>query len=546
MKKLLSILLLLCIILSLLTSCGDSNRRVDSNDDSNQKPPGNNQTVDLFACVYTDEDYTELLNAISDFQETAVNGKNGTKLEKAIKTVEERMEYMSTQYSIATVIYYAEQTDEATKLYDTMEDYSTKALTSYYKACANILKSDSLYKDTVFEDWTDKELEILAQFNPNAYEKQSNKLNDILMQFLELDDGLYNWGSNVYNLYVSHVQCATELAGAWGYDNYYDYMSEIEYGREYTSADREKFREYVKEYIVPLYYSFIQAIYNSDFSSGSYNDFESLYSDSYLDLDFNYVRDFIDTFDGSINEKMLSLFEGNRIKYGDENSIEGAFTMQLNYYDDAVCFFSPTYLNCSTVVHEMGHYVSFFNYDSATVSLDFLETHSQGAEWLFMHYLEEKVNKSTYDLYFINAVYMALDTIIRCAIIDEFEETVYKAAIPYSADDFDDLLKQISMKYGTNLYDNLRINDYIKHIMIRSPIYYLSYATSAVASVEFYLIAEDKGYEEAKESYRKLQEGNPDEDLIYNLEYAGLSNPFKEETFIKLYSSLSKFAVPIK
>lgn len=548
MKKLLALLLSLVLILS-LSACNQSadTSSKDKNENSQTEIILDNLPKipeDIFEYTYTDADYDRYLESLNNLKTSAIIGSNENDVKKYLKESEKLAQYLSTQHSVANVIYYAENTDEANERFEKIDKLMTQSAAEFYRTYRDIYVSSSPYKDIVFEDWTEEEIESISNLDIDEFVRTRDVLSDILLEFNALDSDKYDWGTKVNNLYFDHVKAANEQAKAWGYDNYYDYMTENGYSRDYSEADRKAFRENVKQYIVPAYINCTEAIQQLSpyITQGDYYEFYNLYSSEYNKLSTNYVDGFINTFDGSMKEKMNAMFDGKHIRYGTKDSLEGAFTAYLEYYGQSVVFLSNgSYKSTSTVVHEMGHFVSLYNYEYSGTSYDLLETHSQGTEWLMMAYLEDKMSDGAFDIYFINSAYTLFDLIIRCAIIDEFEETVYKAATPYKASEYDALLETICQKYGTGINEAFGLENYINHVKIRNPVYYLSYATSALSAANFYVKAKENGYSAAQECYRKLQEGNKDEGFLFNLEYAGLPSPFKSETYRNLCDKFNDY-----
>ncbi len=541
MKKLLALLLSLVLIFS-LSACNsgdDITSSKDSFESSQSEALSNLPKIpdDLFQYTFTQAEYDRYIESLANLKNAAISGNSESDVEKYRDESEKLAEYLSTQHSVANVIYYSENTDEANERYEKIDKLLTQSAAEYYRTYREIYVSDSPYKDTVFEDWTEEEIESISKLNIDEFIRTRDALSDILLEFNALDSAASGWGNKVNELYYNHVNEANAQAKAWGYDNYYEYMTENAYARDYSDADRNNFRENVKRYIVPAYINCTNALMelSGKITQADYNEFYTIYSTEYNKLSTNYVDGFINTFDGSMKEKMSAMFDGKHIRYGTKDSLEGAFTAHLEYYGQSVVFLSDgSYKSTSTVVHEMGHFVSLYNYNYSGTSYDLLETHSQGSEWLMLAYLEEKMSKGAFDIYFIDNAYTLFDLIIRCAIIDEFEETVYKAETPYKANQYDDLLESICQKYGTGINEAFGLENYIKHVVIRNPVYYLSYATSALSAADFYIKAKENGYSAAQDAYRKLQEGNKDEGFVYNLEYAGLPSPFKTETYVNL------------
>ena len=545
MKKLLALLLSLVLIFTFSACNSGNNSDSSSKDKSSSSSQGsvNNQNPipdNLFEYTFTDADYDKYITSLNNLKTSAISGNSKDDVIKYRDESENLSNYLSTQNQIANVIYYAENTEEASNHYEKIEKLLTQAAAEYYRIYRDIYTSNSAFKDIVFEGWTTEEIRSLANLDVNEFIRTRDALSDILLEFNALDDSKSNWASTVNSLYYEHVTEANNQAKAWGYSNYYDYMSENGYSRDYSASDRQNFRKYVKEYIVPAYDECYSAIRRLTITQTDLNEFNRISNTAYDKLETDYVKGFISTFDGSIKQKMEAMFDGKHIRFGTKDSLEAAFTAYLPYYDQSVVFLSDGYYkSTSTTVHEMGHFVSLYNYDYSATSYDLLETHSQGSEWLLLYYLKDHMSKGAYKIKVVDEIATLYDLMIRCAIIDEFEETVYKALIPYQPSEYDDLIERICQKYGSNVNQSLGIDNYLKHVIIRSPVYYISYATSAISAANFYVKALDEGYEAAQESYRKLQEGNKDEGFLYNLEYAGLPSPFKSETYVNLCNKFS-------
>ena len=127
-----------------------------------------------------------------------------------------------------------------------------------------------------------------------------------------------------------------------------------------------------------------------------------------------------------------------------------------------------------------------------------------------------------------------MNTVLYGMLVDEFEYRIYTAETPYTADQYRDVMKSVLNDFGisesaiTTYYDN-----YVQIVTILSPVYYLNYVTSEIASCGFYLLCDQIGYEATQEVYRKLQE-DVDLSMTYSeiLADIGCYSPFEKETFL--------------
>ena len=81
------------------------------------------------------------------------------------------------------------------------------------------------------------------------------------------------------------------------------------------------------------------------------------------------------------------------------------------------------------------------------------------------------------------------------------------------------------------------LENYWHLAVISNSMYYLSYAVSLVPSIEFFLIAKERGFDHAAELYYDLCTVSADAPFHKTILDAGLSSPFKEEVFISIYQA---------
>jgi oligoendopeptidase F len=82
--------------------------------------------------------------------------------------------------------------------------------------------------------------------------------------------------------------------------------------------------------------------------------------------------------------------------------------------------------------------------------------------------------------------------------------------------------------------------EYWRMVAISNPVYYISYAISAVAAVEIYALAVEDA-DAAFVAYTTLVEGvTPEDGFLNALKKAGLTTPFEESTYEKISGVLAK------
>ena len=359
--------------------------------------------------------------------------------------------------------------------------------------------------------------------------------DEILVEFRELD--LYTQEDTMLELYREFVQNANQIAALEGYENYYEYASDSIYDRGYGKEERTQFRKYVKENVPALVREVYEKLsYNlNSLNYFQYNVVTDFIFGSYDELGKDYVSLYLDSFDSHTRAVMQLMFDEEHSLFTDSsNAYAGAFTTRLYEYDTTFCYFGPDYQSIQTVIHEMGHFYAAENNDDSMNRLDLAETHSQGNEWLFMAFLEGELGEKVYETILYYQLYESLCTIVVSTIVDEFEEEIYKGDVK----DPNAWMRAVCADYGgVDFLETYVVGDiqmYWKHVVIQSPVYYLSYAVSGVAALSLYTAAE-VDYEEGQEIYCRLVE---DAELSHSypeiLAEAGLASPFESTVYDSL------------
>ncbi len=489
----------------------------------------------------TEDDLELFRAAVSDFESLAIDGRAPAKIIEAYSAVGEIFEYIDSQTVVAYVRYYSDLSNpHYQEDYMLAQSVSSDARAILKAAYASIYASDSPIRTLLFASWSDEELAALnADNSAIATLEQENAA--LLTAYHALDRGSFAWGDEVNRIYESFVSNNNAIAVLAGYENYYEYASQSEYHRDYGKEERTAFRAYVKEYVVPLYADALERFYEA-YAALSMSQLEwvkALALDPYdaHRVTERYINEYIDSFTPSLAKKMSAMFEKDVIVLGtEENAYAGAFTTYLSLYEEPIAYFGPGCTDLLTVIHENGHYAAFYHLGSSQIpGLDLCETHSQGNEWLFVSYLKDKLDPAVYEVLMLERLLNGLNVIIYATVVDECEELIYTAKTPYTAEEYDALINSVISAYGEYVINNFsNLGTYFKLVALNSPVYYLSYATSEMASMALYLVAEED-FEAAIKAYTVLVDEVTGEDrFLLSLEGVGLPTPFKEDTFIML------------
>ena len=481
--------------------------------------------------------------------------------------------YLVEQYQYSYVFYCVDDNEKNTELYETISEYRTDLITKFYSLYRKIY--DTKFREYFFSEedgWTADDikeaLDTSDSYGGDAYAELNKRISEIEVEFRNIA----NPGGDkaVLELYEEFVNLNNQIAVIAGYDNYIDYAYKNVYSRDYTPEDVAKTRQFLKEYVKPVYLSVLNDYRNSPKDSLN-GDAKSLYY-SLSGASFfssKTVGDYVADYFRTMNSKTAGKTEIDFYKHANElmkngnyytGNYQGAFSYWIGAQNTSILYFGPgSYSGAFTFVHEFGHYYNTIYNHGASMSYDLEETHSQGNEMLFLSYLRtalpENVATDIFQSLYANQMFDAYAIVMLAACVDEFEYCVYTGTDPdgnpatYTANDYDALFEKLMSEYGIATSLN---PSYWRYVVIESPCYYISYSMSMLPCLELYMVSETEGHEAAMNKYFKLFTFTDDEanvkvdsvgdtvvEIGYSdtLVYAGLTSPFDES----LYQRLKEF-----
>lgn len=555
MKRLFCLILCLCFGFS-MAACSSSNRSWDSmfSDESDSwKPTVDNDWNTLaedddtprivsrpdssripFEYELTESDIEEFYALLEESEKICLEGTDLDLADEISTQVADYLDYLEDQAVIAQIIYYADQSDEeASQRYLDCTEILADTNNDYIESIRRVYRSDSPAKEVLFEDWTQKELDMLLSYSEEvaALEKRNA---EILVEYQALDDPA---SDDMIPLYLEQVSNNNRIAQIYGYENYYEYAFEMVYDRDYAPAQLEDMRQYVAQYISDDYDDALELLMEAmdemtfieqmQFSGFETKDFDAVSKD--------YVGLYLEGLPQQMKEGMADAFKDGNSYYTDlPDAHDGAFTTVVG--DQSFCFFGPGYANCLTVVHEIGHYYGSQFADMDAMSYDLAETQSQGNEWLFMSVLSEHMDRELYNTLVSYKMYNDLAVILICVLVDEFEQRIYAVEDPTSltAEDCNAIMEEVCSHYGGVDYISTYtadIQQYWRMVVVESPVYYISYGVSAIAAMNLYTLYQEDA-EAAIAAYRVITEQDWEgEGFLAALEAAGLPGPFDESVY---------------
>ena len=398
--------------------------------------------------------------------------------------------------TMAEVAFYGNYTNEHTR--DIYNSYCRNtsvagALISYGFYSGLQSSYASLFKDLVSS-------ESLEQYSSGDYDintaraEAESAFNDTSEDLNEYYDIVADESMSEDEKDLKCAEILLELFEEYTPESFYE-----QYDRDYTGEDIMSLSGFVKEKMIPAYNSLVDAYIDTL----SWSEFG--FDDYVCDDPFYVIREYSQQLspdirrsaDRIINEKLYTI-KNNDLAFS------GAFTDELTSENSAYVFIGnvPQDRLLTTAIHEFGHFHASFNDDTPAFlikdNIDLAEVHSQGFELLFTQFYDDIYGRNGDNMRLLTLVEMC-DAVISGFIVGEFEYNVVSHIDELSPEDIVKLFNEAFSEYESlfHLYE-------ISHIY-ESPGYYISYATSALASLEIFSdVINDKSA--ALDKYERIAE----------------------------------------
>lgn len=432
-------------------------------------------------------------------------------------------EYYSSYYT--NVDIYTSIQDNSKKFFKTLltnENYKETTINyfSFSESDVNYYLSVDTSSDdnpTPLKELQNQEEELLKEYNVSRY-KEKVDYNELSQIYLDL------------------VKVRRKMASLEGYSSYEEYRFNY-YQRDYSVNESKELFKSVKN--SSLHDTFSHSNINSSLlrnnKIGDKDLLDSLdYVTNIVPSSKNVIRDF-KTY-GRYN------FDVRTNKY--TGSYETPLsTASKDYFILLSCDGYLTDYN--SLFHEFGHYLSSLLNEQAykgnlSQNLDVAEMDSQSLELLigdyYASFMDEDVTKELIKY----SLFQKMWSILSSITVASFEDYVYTTEDELTLDSLQTKFNELCstyisprtfMKDGTN-----NVYSIINHIFI-SPCYYISYAVSAIPSLEINLIS-DRSL--AYSTYNELLKYGETNAFKYVINKLNLDSPFELETIDKINTYLKE------
>ena len=299
--------------------------------------------------------------------------------------------------------------------------------------------------------------------------------------------------STLGGIYLNMVSVRNAIARSYGYDDYAAYAYQEIYKRDYSLDDIRAFRSAVKQYLVPLASSMRR--YAASFVTINESDLRRDVAYTGADV-FDTLRPYFAALSDELLESMDYISSHGCYDLDPGRNKNGtAFTITLPGYE-APFFFNNAYgshQDLITSIHELGHvnaaYWKSSGWNDPSLPADVAEVHSQALELLMLRYYGDLFGeKAAGDVAFSTAFNIVYSGIILGCLHDELQQYAY-ATKGVTLTQLNRKYRQLAEEYGLIDADDPRTEMYgwvdISHTFT-SPMYYISYATSAAGAFAFW------------------------------------------------------------
>ena len=453
--------------------------------------------------------------------------------EESVRIYQELLEAyfsMSDDEALAMVVFYSDvSNEEASKAQEEISKITLDAGDRLLAAVAEVLNSER--GDALRAYLGDEQADSLALYEAmdqelkDMYNRETELVNEYntLIADTELSEEELN--QQCGEIFLQLIELRKQIAEAEGYDSYADYAYTEVFGRDYTPEEAValclKVAKIAPEYVRNCY--FCSAFYED------WGDEESITSEDTV----RAIQMMSEAVSYEAKEAAdFLLRNGLYLPLEGENVAETCFTIDFPGYRSALIFqnfFGDFMYNLSASVHEFGHFYDSYLHPQCNdpldglYSYDLMEIHSTGLEALldaradaFFNDALEYAHISTIDNLFISVIEGCLyDEFLQYCFsepeltIEDINTEYYLLVLKYYGYDLD---WPEGTEYGWM---------YVNH-NFESPFYYISYATSALASMQIWELAQSD-WETAAERYDSIvKAGRVNVSYCKVLEEAGL------------------------
>ncbi len=486
--------------------------------------------------IYSGFDPATMNSALKMIEKNNKAGGDEKELRQAYDELLREYDRLRTQSALISIQYYADVHDEEaaaeerrlSELAVELGDKSMLAIKSILQGPMSHVIADEVSEANreyieEYEEMSDEMKELIKRETQltQDYHAEISKAQEAGGSYDEIVQAEHDATAPIF---LELVQIRDRMAKIDGYDNYSDYAYEMYY-RDFDPEDIAELRQAVKDEFAPLVNEF-------------YYKWSSLQEPRIAPAGGEKILDQLEPGIKGVSPELSKSWDYMR-KYhtydieDSDSKAEVGFTMSLPDYGCAYIFMKPYggVYDYTTMVHEFGHYNADFHNTEIPMyqwfTIDVMEIQSQGLQLLMVpHYSKIFGAKATEYIETYELTNLAY-SVTAGFQFDEFQDTIYRNP-DMTIEEIDELAGRLDDEYnsGYNYYAEQSWVE-ISH-NFESPMYYISYATSALAALEIYEQSHENR-DEAIDCYMRISALPTEVQFQEALEIAGISNMIDED-----------------
>ena len=298
-------------------------------------------------------------------------------------------------------------------------------------------------------------------------------------------------------LYLELISLRRQIADALGFSDVSSYRYAL-YDRDYTPAQAAGACEAARDRLAPLYRR-VQKRTAEDreilmLAMPKRSEGEWLAA----------VREVIESVDPALCEPWEYMVSHGMLDVSrSETKLPGSYTTYFSTYGAPFLYLTweDSYADPLTLLHEFGHYASYYFRGDAADALDLAETDSQGLELLAIPAYDRLFGNRADEAKAVKLCDMLYAILSGCAC-DAFEQAAYDLEQP-NYEQLCTLFERLCRDYGLDTAGFAAATwTRIPHLF-RAPGYYISYASGAIGALSLYAVAIESPTRAAR-AYRTL------------------------------------------
>lgn len=506
----------------------------------------------------------------SKMRAIVAEGKSGKELPALYDEIISEATRAATQNSLINISYsqnpndekIISEKDEMLDIWIEIADEASKTirdalLSSVGGELRKHLDTEEIKHFLKYEDLTERQKELASEENELVTEYERLMLNfdvtaqidgetwtidDLQEQSDKLDEDkisrIYDEIEKNVNLTAGGIMqelltLRTEQAKLDGYDDYAEYQYIEGYLRDFTKEEAAIFENNVKKNVGPRYFNEIS---NNIFISAVGRDCK---------ITAENVENYIGKYAKRISPEIYDSYKYMK-KYhlcdftSDSGKMDQGYTTELYSYNTPFIYNMCYENNSQTLsdsIHEFGHFTEMHympteNVLTDSMSIDIAEVHSQGMEMLCDAYYDEIFKE---DSPVIRARHLSalLRSVVEGCIQDEFQQYLYSHP-EASVNEMNQEYCSIRASYRDKPEEGKDYDYSWMYIMhtFSSPMYYISYATSALTALDIWTRAQENRDEAVQKYLFFTSFGANDYGYLELLEMCGMGD-FRDEEYIE-------------